>query len=91
MEIEIEIKEWVGNLVRFDHYNDGSKGLLDKPYRPKGKNAHFRLPTGKKKVEYFSDGLSDEDVLKAVSKKYSNFKFKLHEKLNRSKLLGEGG
>jgi hypothetical protein len=75
--IQIQIKAWVGNLVRFDYYNDGGRGLLDKPYRPKGKNAHFKLPNGKKKVEYFPNDYTDTEILNAVSKKYSNFKFTL--------------
>ena len=77
MEVEISIKCWVGNKVKYDYNNDGSRDKLDAPYRMKGKNAHFKLPTGKKKVEYFHADLTDEMILKAVSLKYSNFKFKL--------------
>lgn len=75
--IKISIKEVVGNLVRFDYYNDGSRGLLDKPHRPKCKHAKFRLPSGKAKYEVFGGDDTPEAILKAVSKKYSNYKFTL--------------
>lgn len=76
-KIELKITSHVGNLVRFDYNNDGSRDLLDKPYRPKWKHAKFRLPSGKPKLEVFGDNVTDEMILDAVSKRYSNFKFTL--------------
>ncbi len=83
--VEVTIKAWTGNMVRFDYNNDGSRDLLDVPYRERGKNAHFRLPTGKKKVEYFHSDLTDEMILLAISKKYSNFKFTLNNNQSKQK------
>jgi hypothetical protein len=73
--IEVTITNHVGNLVRYDYYNDGSRGLLDVPYRPRYKHAKFRLPSGKPKCERFGNDLTDELILQVLSKKYSNFKF----------------
>ncbi len=77
MEVEIKIKAWVGNTIRFDYCNDGTRLLLDKPYQHAGKNAHFILPNGKKRVEYFSAESTNEDILIHIARKYSNFEFKL--------------
>lgn len=76
-EVELKITSHVGNLVSFDYYNDGSRGLLDKPYRPRWKHAKFRLPSGKLKCEVFGNDITNEMILQVVSKKYSNFKFRL--------------
>lgn len=82
-KIEITIKSLIGNKVKYDYYNDGSRGLLKKPYRPKCKHAKFRLPSGKAKYEVFGWDDTDEEILKAVSKKYSNLKFKLRTEIEK--------
>jgi len=76
-EITITIKNCVGNKVVFDYDNDGGRTRLAKPYRPKWRNAKFRLPSGKPKCEQFPSESTNEEILKDISFKYQNFKFKL--------------
>ena len=75
--IEVIIKRWKGNMVRFERYNDGLRYPIDNPYREAGANAKFRLPSGKAKCERCSDELTDEQILTYVQKKYSNYRFVL--------------
>ena len=73
--VGITIKHCVGNLVKYERDNEGLRDKLAQPYRPKWINAKFRLPSGKPKIERFSEGTTDEEILSAISKKYSNYKF----------------
>jgi len=77
--IVITIKKCVGNKVKYDYNNDGTRDKLSQPYRPMWKNAKFRLPSGKPKCEVFGYDEPDEEILKAISKKYSNYKFSINE------------
>ncbi len=72
--IEVWIKDWVGNKVKWERYNDGLRYPIDQPYRPSGRNAHFRLPNGKKKCEKFWPDITDEEILLQLNKKYANFR-----------------
>jgi hypothetical protein len=76
--ITINIKRWLGDWVRFERYNDGLRYPIDEPYQKKGSTARFVLPTGKKKTEMFSYESTNEEILAAIQKKYSNFKFTLN-------------
>lgn len=75
--IRISINRWIGNLVRYERDNEGLRDKLDVPYRKNGSTVRFVLPTGKKKTEFFLYENTNEEILAAIKKKYSNFKFKL--------------
>lgn len=81
--IEITIKHCVGNKVKYERDNEGLRERLPQSYRPKWINAKFRLPSGKPKLEMFSDGTSAEQILAVIQKKYSNYKFVIKE-LNKT-------
>jgi len=70
-------KRGLGDWVRFERYNDGLRYPIDEPYQKKGSTVRFVLPTGKKKTEMFLYEETDDQILAAVQKKYSNFKFTL--------------
>ena len=75
LALGITIKHCVGNLVNYERDNEGLRDKLAQPYRPKWINAKFRLPSGKPKLEMFKEGTSDDEILSAIQKKYTNYKF----------------
>jgi hypothetical protein len=75
--LTITIKRWVGNLVKYERYNDGLRYPLDQPYREKGASAKFRLPSGKGKTEIFAYDATNEQILEGMKRRYSNFDFVL--------------
>lgn len=74
MSIEVAIVVKKGSLIKYERDNEGLRERLDKPYRKIWKAAKFRLPSGKPKNEIFPVDWSDEDIMAAVKKKYSNFR-----------------
>ena len=79
--IKISIKRWLGNWVKYERDNEGLRDKLDEPYQKKGSTVRFTLPTGKKKTEIYPYEFTDEQLLKAIQKRYSNFRFQLHKTL----------
>jgi len=72
--IEVQIKDWIGTIVRWERDNEGLRERVAQPYRPSGRNAHFRLPNGKKKCEKFWADITDQEILLQLHHKYSNFR-----------------
>jgi hypothetical protein len=74
--ISVEISQHIGNVVKYEVNNEGTKDPVT-PFRRRWKHAKFKLPSGKKKCEVFPYDKTPEEILSAVQKTYSNFKFKL--------------
>lgn len=76
--IEIRITQHRGANAKwdYDYYGDRTRAEGYGGYYYY-QHAKFRLPSGKPKYEKFSDGVTSEEILAAIQKKYSNFKFVL--------------